>query len=218
MPCASFTTHPTYMHRVHLRSGTQETYWQHGVVGQSARIERSATGIYTRMLDRKGKTPVYLGLQGNAHAGQDASSAKHTVGTTFDRIHPIQATMVSFLAVTMLACPILFQPYSAIANDNITQEWKIQPEHRSYKALTPRQEIPPGRITILQWLSRIKIRYLPDRVNIKTAVMPTVAEMTRIGQEAANDLKRPFPDVFMKTPELDAQVDEDPSLLLMKVK
>lgn len=56
----------------------------------------------------------------------------------------------------------------------------------------PRVEIPPGRITITQWVSRalahVTVRYLPRSVDLHAATVPALADFASIAEEAKRDL------------------------------
>lgn len=136
-----------------------------------------------------------------AKAATPTERERHLVEVAMTACRVVFTGAVSILACFLLAAPVLLvAPPSARATTDPTAtqqvQWFVAP-HPSGRVHPPPPEIPPGRITILQWCERNVGRYLP-RLEVHEAIetsrktvinsiggpAPTVGELRRMLRDA----------------------------------
>lgn len=197
----------TSIRRPCSRGPNRKGDWPGHVIRQETTAAKSSlrrlTGRGDVCCEAVNRDPTVISRHGERGGPNDPgsrSTTKHDVGTATDGIQALRIMIASFLGIAMLVCPLATSTFGAHADSDVALEQAISPELPSQprKPRQPPPQIPPGRITIVQWVSRIKFKLLPDKIDFNSATKMAVEDLNKMAQEARHDFRRPFPDALVE--------------------
>lgn len=124
-------------------------------------------------------------------AAKDPPVVENSVGFGPTAVGVYRTIVTSILALSILAATPIggrgASPANADTDAVVEQTTQVSPRPVS-KTRPPPPEIPPGRITIAQWVSRLKVRYVPVRMDLQNADVPTLSDYAKMAEDVKGTL------------------------------